>query len=148
MEARYDVVVFTSVPLDDPLTVLGNVTATILMRASIPHVDLFVRLCDVNRGGMSINICDGFVRTTPDTPRDADGIMTIELRLHATAHCFNRGHRLRVQVSSGAHPRYARNMGTDEPIGETTTLVPADVEIFHDNKHKSAIVLPVYELGR
>ena len=70
--------------------------------------------------------------------------MTVSLRLHATAHCFERGHRLRIQVSSGAFPRYARNTGTGEPVGDTTRLVPAEVEILHDHKHKSAIRLPVY----
>jgi putative CocE/NonD family hydrolase len=146
LETRPDVLVFTSAPLPDPLTIIGNATALIFMRASIPHADLFVRLCDVDGNGRSINVCDAFERTTPETPRDADGVLAIELRLHATAHCFQRGHRLRVQVSSGAHPRYARNMGTDEPIGTATRLVAADIEIFHDNKHRSKIELPVYEL--
>jgi predicted acyl esterase len=93
-----------------------------------------------------MNVCDGFRRLTPATPRDANGVMEVELALHATAHCFQRRHSIRVQVSSGAHPRYARNTGTGEPIGQTTTLVAADVEIFHDHKHKALITLPVYDL--
>ncbi|HVW91324.1 MAG TPA: CocE/NonD family hydrolase [Devosia sp.] len=147
LEARPDVLVFTSAPLADPLTIIGHPRALIFMRASIPHADLFVRLCDVDRQGVSTNVCDGFLRTTPETPREADGIMALELKLHATAHCFQRGHRLRLQVSSGAHPRYARNMGTDESIGTATRLVAADIEIFHDNRHRSKLELPVYELG-
>ena len=146
LEARPDVLVFTGAPLIDPLTVIGNAEATIMMRSSLTHTDLFVRLSDVNPQGVSINICDGFVRTTPETPRDAQGVMTVEVRLHATAHCFRHGHRLRVLVASGAHPRYARNSGTGEPVGESTTLMAADVEIFHDLTHQSAIVLPVHEL--
>jgi len=146
LEARQDVLLFTSAPLVDPLTVIGNVQAQIFMRAELEFADLFVRLCDVDRRGRSINICDGFVRTTPDTPRDNNRIMAIDLSLHATAHCFQSGHRLRLQVSSGAHPRYARNTGTDEPIGEATTLVACDVEIFHDPDHHAAILLPTYEL--
>lgn len=146
LEARPDVLVFTSAPLVDPLTIIGNTQARIFMRTSLDFADLFVRLCDVDRRGRSLNLCDGFVRTTPDTPRDANRIMTLDLSLHATAHCFRRGHRLRLQVSSGAHPRYARNTGTDEPIGEAMTLLPCDVEIFHDPDHHAAIVLPTYEL--
>lgn len=146
LEARRDVLTFVSAPLTDPLTIIGNVRARILMRTSIPHADLFVRLSDVNRFGVSINICDGFVRTTPETARGPDGVMAIELSLHATAHCFQRGHRLSVLVASGAHPRYARNTGTDEPLGAAVTLVPADIEILHDHRHHSAIVLPVYDL--
>ena len=74
----------------------------------------------------------------------ASGVMAVDLQLHATAHCFRERHRLRIQVSSGAHPRYARNTGTGEAIGETTRLVPAEVEILHDQRHKSAITLPVW----
>ncbi|HTJ56767.1 MAG TPA: CocE/NonD family hydrolase [Devosiaceae bacterium] len=146
LEAREDVLVFTSAPLDAPLTIIGNTRAKIFMRASIPHADLFVRLCDVNRKGESINICDGFLRTTPQTPRDEGGVMALEVSLHAMAHCFRQGHRLRLQVSSGAHPRYARNTGTDEPVGEATTLVPAEIEIFHDSTRPAGLTLPVYDL--
>ena len=55
-------------------------------------------------------------------------------------------HRLRVIVASGAHPRFARNTGTDEPFGEATKLVPADIEIFHDPVHPTALHLPVHEI--
>ena len=72
--------------------------------------------------------------------------MAIDLKLHATAHRFRAGHRLRVQVSSGAHPRYARNMGTEEPVGEATILVANDIEIFHDPERPAAMMLPTYEL--
>jgi len=146
LEARPDVLVFSTVPLMDSLTIIGNVTARIFMRTSTGHGDLFVRISDVNPLGVSTNICDGFIRTTPETPRDDHGVMAIDLNLHATAHTFQRKHRLRVLIASGAHPRFMRNLGTDEPIGEATRMVPADIEILHDHKHKSAIVLPVYKL--
>lgn len=146
LEARKDVLVFSSAPLSDPLTVIGNAMARVFIRSSNPNVDLFVRLSDVNRSGISINICDGFLRLSPETPRNDDGIMEIELPLHATAHCFLPGHRLRVLVASGANPRYARNPGTGAPVGQNVTLVAADVEIFHDLKHQTAIVLPTYRL--
>ncbi len=144
VERRADVLVFTSAALEAPLIIIGNPEARIFMRARLPFVDLFVRLCDVDRRGRSINICDGFLRLSPETPRDAEGIMAIDLRLHATAHRFRAGHRPRLQVSSGAHPRYARNTGTDEPVGEATTLVANDIEIFHDADHASALTLPLY----
>ena len=59
------------------------------------------------------------------------------------AHRFRRGHRIRVQVSSGAHPRYARNTGTGEPLVSATTLVAADQEVFHDPERPSAVTLTV-----
>jgi putative CocE/NonD family hydrolase len=146
LERRKDVLTFTSEPLFAPLTVIGNVGVTLYARASIPNADFFVRLCDVDEKGVSINICDGLLRKTSADPAVPDDIWRLTLRLHATAHCFRRDHRLRVIVASGAHPRYARNTGTDEPLGEATRLVPADIEIFHDPRRPSAIHLPVTEI--
>ena len=83
----------------------------------------------------------GFVTRTATWP-----IWRLNFKLHASAHTFRRSHRLRLVVASGAHPRYARNTGTDEPYATTTTLVPVDIEIFHDPAHPSAIHLPVFDL--
>jgi hypothetical protein len=61
------------------------------------------------------------------------------------AHRFAAGHRIRLQVSSGAHPRYARNPGTGEdPAAATAQSMRAvDVEVLRDLAHCSAVVLPV-----
>ena len=131
-ENRADVLSYTSEALTEPLTIIGQTPVTLRARASVPHVDFFLRLCDVGPDGVSINICDGLVRVTPETPRAADGSWTLAFPLHATAHCFGAGHRLRLQISSGAHPRYARNLGTDEPVGTATRMVVNEVEIFHE----------------
>jgi X-Pro dipeptidyl-peptidase C-terminal non-catalytic domain len=39
-----------------------------------------------------------------------------------TAHTFLRGHRIRLQVSGGAHPRYGRNLGTRRAVRDQHTL--------------------------
>jgi uncharacterized protein len=140
-ESRTDVLSYTSEPLSEDLTIIGQAHATVRATASAPHVDFFVRLCDVSPDGVSININDGLFRVTPETQVQADGSWTLEFTLHATAHSFRKGNRLRLQVSSGAHPRYARNLGTDEPVGEATTLVARDVEVFWQG---TGISLPVY----
>lgn len=146
LEARPDVLVYTSEPLFSPVTVMGNVQVTLHARASIPNADFFVRLCDVDENGVSINICDGLIRKTSADPAMPDDIWRLTFRLHATAHCFRRDHRLRVLVASGAHPRFARNTGTDEALGIATRLVPADIEIFHDPRRPSAVHLPVMDV--
>jgi putative CocE/NonD family hydrolase len=146
LEARNDVLVYTSEPLFSDVTIIGNVQAMIYARASLPNADLFVKLCDVDEKGQSINVCDGIVRKTSADPAVPDDIWRIDLRLHATAHTFRRDHRLRLIVASGAHPRYARNTGTDEPFGTATTLTPVEMEIFHDPAHPSVIHLPVHEI--
>ncbi|MDX3105327.1 CocE/NonD family hydrolase C-terminal non-catalytic domain-containing protein [Nonomuraea angiospora] len=63
--------------------------------------------------------------------------------LWPTAYRFGRGHRIRVQVSSGAFPRYNRNPGAGEPRAGAATLRTADQQVFHDPRHPSAVLLPV-----
>jgi predicted acyl esterase len=67
----------------------------------------------------------------------------VRFPLWPTAHRFRRGHRIRLQVSSGAHPRYARNTGSGEPLATAVTLLTADQQVLHDPGHPSAVVLPV-----
>jgi putative CocE/NonD family hydrolase len=99
---------------------------------------VFVRLCDVDGRGRSYNVCDGLAGLT-----GADEITRATVTLWPTAYRFARGHRIRVQVSSGAFPRYARNPGTGEPHPTATTLRAADQEVHHDPAHPSAVLLPV-----
>jgi uncharacterized protein len=139
LEARSDVLVFTSQVLDRDVEVIGEVGAEVWLRSSRPSTDLFVRLCDVDPRGRSVNICDDLVKVRPD------GITRVTVALSPTAHVFRRGHRIRVQVSSGAFPRYARNLGGAEPVPTATTIHVADQEIFHDSEHPSAVLLPVLE---
>ncbi len=138
LEARADVLTYTTAVLNEDVEVIGEVSAEIWFRSSLPHADVFVRLCDVDPRGRSFNVCDGLASLT-----GADEITRGAVRLWPTAHRFRRGHRIRVQVSSGAFPRYARNHGTGEPLGTATTLRAADQSVFHDPAHPSAVILPI-----
>ncbi|MEU4766550.1 CocE/NonD family hydrolase [Actinosynnema sp. NPDC023794] len=138
LEARPDVLTYTTAPLADDVEVIGDVTAEVWFRSSLPHADVFVRLCDVDPRGRSVNVCDGLVSLS-----GADATTRAEVALWPTAHRFRRGHRVRVQVSSGAFPRYARNTGTGEPRATATRLLAAEQSVHHDPDHPSAIVLPV-----
>jgi putative CocE/NonD family hydrolase len=143
LEARDDVLVYTGNVLLSPLTIIGQCQVRLRARSSLPNADFFVRLCDVDPAGISTNICDGLKRVTPDTPLASDGTWTLTFPLHATAHSFRAGHRLRLLIASGAHPRYSRNPGTGEPINTATRLVPNDIEIFHAG---TGLTLPGYSL--
>ncbi|WP_250031306.1 CocE/NonD family hydrolase [Paractinoplanes maris] len=151
VEERDDVLVFTGPVLTEDLDVVGPVGATIHLRTSIPYADVFVRLCDVDEKGVSRNVVDGIRRLDPRTlgapdiePGD-DGVLAVSVELFPTAYRFRAGHRLRVQVSGGAFPRYARNMGTDEPFAVATAGRPCRFEIFHDGSRASTITLPVLD---
>jgi uncharacterized protein len=143
LEARADVLVFTSAPLAADLEVVGPVSARLRVRASGPHFDVFARLCDVDPRGRSRNVCDGLIRQDPaaEPAGAADGLITVAMS--ATAYRFRAGHRLRLQVSGGAHPRFARNTGTGEPWATTTRLAAVDLEIVHDGPDPGGLSLPV-----
>ncbi len=143
LEARPDVLVFTSGPLESDLEAIGPVGVELFARSSVEFFDLFARVCDVEPSGPSLNVCDALVRVEPGRFERDDGITRVTVRLWPTAHRFLRGHRIRLQVSSGAHPRYARNTGTGEPIAHATRLVASEHEIFHDPERRSTLTLSV-----
>jgi hypothetical protein len=141
LEARPDVLTFTSDPQAADLEVIGAVRIRLHVQASLAHIDLHARLCDVTPRGRSINVSDGIVRLTDAT---ADTARPVEFALWPIAHTFRRGHRIRLQVSGGAHPRYGRNLGTAEPYATSTRLQASDRTVLHDAQHPSAVWLPVY----
>jgi putative CocE/NonD family hydrolase len=134
------VLTYTTPVLDHDVEIIGEVSAEIWFRSGLPFADVFVRLCDVDGRGRSVNVCDGLVSLI-----GADELSRATVRLWPTAYRFRRGHRIRVQVSSGAFPRYARNPGTGEPHATATELRAADQTVYHDPTHPSAIILPVHQ---
>jgi predicted acyl esterase len=85
------------------------------------------RLCDVDERGRSTNVCDGRVSAT-----GADALTRATAPMWPTAYRFRRGNRIRVQVSSGAFPRFNRNLGSGEPRTDAVTPRAAHQQIFHD----------------
>jgi len=144
LEARPDVLCYTTAPLERDLEIAGRVRLELYARSSLPHTDFSGRLCDVSPDGRSTNVCDGLFRVEPGRGEvQPDGSLRIEIDLWATAHRFRQGHRLRLQVSSGAHPRWSRNLGTGESLATGVCMAAADQAIYHDPAHPSAVVLPV-----
>jgi putative CocE/NonD family hydrolase len=119
------------------------------VRASREHADLFVRVCDVDENGVSRNVVDGIRRLcprtvpAPDVAVGEDGILAVDVELYPTAYRLRRGHRIRVQVSGGAFPRFARNFGTPEPFGAATRARRCRFEIHHDARHPAHVLLPL-----
>jgi uncharacterized protein len=143
VEARADVLVYTTRPLAAACEAIGPVSATVHIRSSLDHFDVHVRVCEVDRAGRSENLCDGLVRVNPGQfPPDQDGVRAVEVELWPVAYRFAAGSRIRVQVAGGAHPRYSRNPGTGEPLATATKLLVADNEVFHDPAHPSVLRLP------
>jgi uncharacterized protein len=82
LEARPDVLTYTSVALARDVEVIGPVSAELFVRSSLEHTDFCVRLCDVHPFGRSINVCDGLRRLAPDRPAlEPDGIRKVVIEL-------------------------------------------------------------------
>jgi putative CocE/NonD family hydrolase len=131
LEGRPDVLTFTGEPLTSAVEVMGAVRAEFDASTTAASGDLFARLCDVDRAGRSVNVCDGLTRF------GEAGRVVVEMG--PAGHRFRTGHRIRLQVSGGAHPRFLRNYGTGEPPGPATRMVATETTV----RHTSSLVLPV-----
>jgi putative CocE/NonD family hydrolase len=148
-EDRADVVSYSSPVLTEDVTVIGPISVQLHLRSSLDDTDVFVRLCDVSPKGRSTNLSDGIVRLSPDNvSKDDDAIFRVTVAMWPTANTFQAGHRIRLQVSSGAFPLFARNTGSGEALATATKLCVADQEIWHDADHPSTLMLPVVSFGR
>ncbi|RJP31368.1 MAG: CocE/NonD family hydrolase [Candidatus Omnitrophota bacterium] len=115
LEARNDVLVFSTEPLPEPLEVVGRIRAVLFAASNLTDNDLTVRLTDVYPNGRSMLVCDGiarasfrdsFVESTPITPGD---VYRYEVDLWSTSLVFNRGHRIRIIIANTNYPRFDLN---------------------------------------
>jgi putative CocE/NonD family hydrolase len=102
VEARDDVAVFTSQPLDRTVTVMGPVRAQVCVTSSSPALDVAVKLCDVDPSGRSFNVVDSVARVAgvPEQPA------LVQVAVGSTAYAFRPGHRIRVHVAGSNSPRF------------------------------------------
>jgi uncharacterized protein len=142
IEGRADVLTFSTDPLPAAVEVAGAPVVRLFVSSDNPHHDLFVRLCDVDLRGRSRNLTDQIARFTP-TEVSPGQTREVEIELTDISHVFAPGHRIRLQVSGGAHPRYARNLGTGADPADGTETAPVAHQIGHGELQPSAIVLPV-----
>ncbi|HEX6304083.1 MAG TPA: CocE/NonD family hydrolase [Anaerolineales bacterium] len=143
LEARRDVLCYTSPLLGEDLEIIGAPLLTLFVHSSSAHTDYFGRLCAVDPNGLSRNVTDGLLRVEPGVgARREDGVLKIEIPLWPTAFRFKKGQRIRLQVSSGAHARWSRNLGTGEPAHTATRLLASHNAIYHDRERASALLLP------
>jgi putative CocE/NonD family hydrolase len=126
---RADVVTFAGEPLDRPWEICGRPVLSLALSVGNPHADVFVRLCDVDPKGRARNIADAFRRLDPAVP--AGDLEHLSLDLDPCHHRVESGHRLVLLVAGGAHPRYARNLGTGEPVASGTALAAQPHTVHH-----------------
>jgi putative CocE/NonD family hydrolase len=149
VENRKDVLVYTSDPLADDRTVCGAIRAEIYAATSAVDTDFTAKLLDVWPNGFAQRLNDGMARARfregMDRPSlvKPDEVYLYKLDLWDTCEMFAKGHRIRIEVSSSAFPKYDRNPNTGGALGKTTRWLKATQTILHDRQHSSHVVLPI-----
>jgi putative CocE/NonD family hydrolase len=132
---RADVLTFTSAPLPADVYVVGTPVLQLSHSCDNRHNDLFVRISEVGARGRSRNVSDGYLCATPDS-------RNVRIELDAVAHRFPAGSRIRVLIAGGSHPRFARNLGTGEPLISGRQLASATHTVHLGDGGTSRLVLP------
>ncbi|RMG49481.1 MAG: CocE/NonD family hydrolase [Acidobacteria bacterium] len=149
IEARPDVLVYTSPVLEEDLEITGPVKVILFAASSAPDTDFTAKLVDVHPGGFAQNICDGIIRARYRASREKPEflqpghIYRYEIDLGATSQVFKSGHRVRLEISSSNFPRFDRNLNTKAPIGFSARFRVAKQTVYHTRKYPSRVLLPV-----
>ncbi|MCJ7550143.1 MAG: CocE/NonD family hydrolase, partial [Anaerolineae bacterium] len=149
IEARPDVLVYTSGVLQEDLEVTGPVVAKLWAATSARDTDFTAKLVDVGPCGYARNVADGVIRaryrvSTAETRLvEPDKAYEYSIELGPTSNVFKAGHRVRLEVSSSNFPKIARNPNTGADIGVTSDLRPAVQTILHNADHPSCVILPI-----
>jgi uncharacterized protein len=153
VEARNDVLVYTSKPLTEDLDVVGYITARLFLASSARDTDLMVKLVDVYPDQRAFNVLDSARRVRYRNGYAAPQLMEpshiypVEVDEMVTASRFAKGHRIRLEISGTNFPNYERNLNTGGKNYDETQPVVAFDKIYHDAGHRSYVVLPVLRPG-
>jgi hypothetical protein len=150
VEARPDVIVYSTPPLDEDLEVTGPVTLDLFAKSSAVDTDFTAKLVDVAPDGTAFNLTEGILRARYRESTESDPkpitpgqVYEYKIDLWSTSNVFLKGHKIRLEVSSSNFPRFDRNLNTGKDAGTDATIVKATNTILHDSSHPSALILPV-----
>ncbi|MBY0149160.1 CocE/NonD family hydrolase [Neobacillus niacini] len=149
LEAREDILVYTSEALAEDLEVTGPVKVVLYAASTAVDTDFTAKLVDVHPNGKAINIVDGIIRAKYREKNQPASLITpnevycYEIDLLSTSNVFKKGHKLRVEISSSNFPRFDRNTNTGESGKDSKELISALQRIYHSEKYPSHILLPV-----
>ncbi|MGE5326978.1 MAG: CocE/NonD family hydrolase [Deltaproteobacteria bacterium] len=149
VEARSDVLVFSTPPFKSDFEVTGPVSVELYASSSAVDTDFTGKLVDVWPNGFAQNLTEGILRARYRDSREKAELLNpgetykLTLDLWATSNVFKPGHRLRLEISSSNFPRFDRNLNTGESAAASTHVVRATNTIYHDHEHPSALVLSI-----
>ena len=153
VEARNDVLVYTSPVLEEDLQVIGPIMLRLYAATDGPDTDWTAKLVDVSPSGYAMNLCDGIVRARYRLGQDEARMLSpgqvegYDIEVGVTANVFRRGHRIRLEVSSSNFPRFDRNLNTGNDLARDSEIRVAQQQVFHDPSYPSHLLLPVIPTG-
>lgn len=149
LDARKDIVRFSSDVLKAPVTIAGKVTMDLHATTDGKDTDWMVKLVDVFPDGKAYPMAEGILRARFRDGLDKPSMLTpgqayrVTVDMIGTAVVFQPGHRIRVDITSSNFPQFDRNLNTGDPLGKGTQPRVAQQTIHHSAAKPSAIVLPV-----
>ncbi|HZS75578.1 MAG TPA: CocE/NonD family hydrolase [Ktedonobacteraceae bacterium] len=153
IERRDDVLVYRTEVLQEDLEVTGPIRVELYASSSAPDTDFTAKLVDIWPNGFTQRLCDGMVRARfrngMDKPSliEPGKIYKYNIDCWNTSQVFKAGHRIGLEISSSAFPKYDRNLNTGAALGVTMEMAVAEQRIYHDEEHLSKMVLPIIHSG-
>ena len=148
VERRDDILVYSTGKLSSDIEVIGPVRADLYVSSSAVDTDFTVKLLDVWPNGYAQRLCDGIVRMryrdgyVDEKYIDPGKIYRVTVDLWNTSNLFRANHSIRIEVSSSAFPKYARNLNVRGNQGEMESWETAVQKVFHGSNNPSRIILP------
>jgi putative CocE/NonD family hydrolase len=152
IEARRDVLVYTTEPVVTAYDICGPLRVKLFAASSARDTDWTAKILDVHPDGFAQRLNDGIVRARFSKGLDRERLLTpgavesYDIDAWATCIRMQPGHRLRLEISSSAFPKFDRNLNTGRPIGTETRSVVASQTVHHDSTAASYLLVPIVPL--
>ncbi|HEX4424084.1 MAG TPA: CocE/NonD family hydrolase [Terriglobales bacterium] len=149
VEARDDVLIYTTPAFAQDTEVTGPVSLEVFAQSSAVDTDFTAKLVDVGPDGFAQNLTEGILRARYRNSQERPELMNpgqiykLTIDLWSTSNVFLKGHSLRLEVSSSNFPRFDRNLNTGATQASAQKYVSATNTIYHDAEHPSALILPM-----
>jgi len=150
MEARPDILVYTTEPLKEGMEVSGPIEVTLYVSSDAKDTDFTVKLIDVYPDGRAYNLDETIQRmryrdgyNKPNVWMQAGKVYKVTLQPMTTSNFFEAGHRIRLEVSSSNFPRFDRNLNTGGRNYDETNGVVAHNSVHHSKQYPSEIRISV-----
>jgi putative CocE/NonD family hydrolase len=150
MEARADILVYTTEPLKEGMEVSGPMEATLYVSSDDKDTDFTVKVIDVYPDGRAYNLDETIQRVRyrdgydkPSVMMERDKVYKVALQPMTTSNWFPAGHRLRIEVSSSNFPRFDRNLNTGGNNYDEATGVVAHNAVHHSQQYPSQLTVSV-----